>query len=389
MKAARASVWSMSNWAGLFLAFAMGCGGSTGSGGSGGSVHSDGAVGAGGDVADGAVDSAAGSGGVLGLDATASGVGGGPGGAGSSLSTTASSGGVDSGVRSSSDGGLSDGSSDSSSLGSCDSGVRSSSDGGPSDGSSDSSSLGSGSSGSSDASSSGGNWCGAGSVACGTGACAANSSCTSQDKCHCPSGYIWETCSGTPCFADFGNCPGTGVQCVPACSGAEDPGASGVPCFLGQSGVVSGTPCDGKSNVMCWAKVVTNAGGSGTIGVTARLRGNLDAGIGGERSVSTEFSVLAGVTYVLTECFPVHYVTCGSSFGSSYCGGGPTNAVDVVLSDMSFSFDVTEPRFLTSGVAEYWVVDVQGGPTTGMQEGSNGLVSTNSGGWAKLCVPAP
>jgi hypothetical protein len=58
-------------------------------------------------------------------------------------------------------------------------------------------------------------FCGASMFACGAGVCGANTVCTTDLKCLCPTGYRYENCAGTPC-SDFTTiCPGASYRCVP------------------------------------------------------------------------------------------------------------------------------------------------------------------------------
>jgi hypothetical protein len=149
------------------------------------------------------------------------------------------------------------------------------------------------SSGSLDASSSGGDWCGTGTVTCGTGTCAANTSCTSKSSCHCPAGYTWETCGGTPCLSDLSNCPGADLKCVVP-TGSPSFAQYSVGGLHGQGVCVE--RASGPCGRVAFYSYVKNVGESGIANVTITYQGYTE---------TKQFTVDSGVQYVLSSSFPV------------------------------------------------------------------------------------
>ncbi len=52
-------------------------------------------------------------------------------------------------------------------------------------------------------------------VTCGTGVCGSNTTCTTDNRCSCPTGYQMQACDGSLCNGDFTTkCPGSSWKCV-------------------------------------------------------------------------------------------------------------------------------------------------------------------------------
>ena len=229
--------------------------------------------------------------------------------------------------------------------------------------------AGGGGGGSSDAGGPTGDFCGTGSLSCGAGSCASNTTCTTDLKCHCPTGFQMQACDGTPCNGDFTTkCAWPGYQCVLYDGPRFD----------------SFTSCDSSpgSPGTYWRKWEgTNNGGSGTVTITTSVSGNQNMGIAGEPDVSKQVDLIAGHTYALIMRLPLVMVKGPLACPVTPCTG---NAFGPQVSITGFSLSFTVAPYGIGSIAS-----ANGEPTMTLQDVTDvPWPVRDAGGFVGICYGA-